>query len=214
MSTYRITNQSRQFWKKHWHGIYATPRAWVHKGMNLVYAFEAVAAASDNESWHLSMDNQAFMLAGMAIEVHLKSILVNQPTVRAVVTADAPSSTADKKLHTTFYQHDLLALADAANVTFTAHEKRTGAALTQYIYWRGRYVLPTDKNIDNLIPRILPNGLVGNPNHIAVEDVRALIKRVLDEVNTRLFAGDMEQTAASAANGLIRYPPYPPQQGD
>ena len=211
MSTYRITSEVRENWKKHWHGIYATPRAWVLKGMNLVYAFEAVAAASDNESYHLSMDAQAFMLAGMAIEVFLKAILVHQPTIRDVVTADEKNTT-DKKLHKTFYMHDLLALADAANISFTATEKRTAAALTQYIYWRGRYVLPTDKNIDNLIPTILPDGLVGNPNHIAVEAVRGLIKRVRDEVNARIFNGEMEQTAASAAKGLIRYPPYPPNR--
>ena len=176
MSTYRITPQIRQHWKNHWHGIYATPRAWVHKGMNLVYAFEAVAAASDNESWHLSMDDQAFMLAGMAIEAQLKAILVNEPTVRAVVTAEVTNNPADKKLCKTFYQHDLLALADAANVSFTAPEKRIAAALSQYINWRGRYVLPIQKSIDNLIPVIRENGLVGNPNHIAVEDARALIK--------------------------------------
>jgi hypothetical protein len=179
--------------------------------MNLVYAFEAVAAASNNESWHLSMDDQAFMLAGMAIEVHLKAILVNLPSVRAVVTLDAPSGAADRKLHKTFYQHNLRALADAANITFTAPEKRTADALTQHIYWRGRYVLPTEKSIDDLLPRILPNGLVGNPNHIALDEVRALIKRVINEVNERLFAGELEENASSKSNNLIRYPAYPPQ---
>jgi hypothetical protein len=208
MSTYRITPQSRQWWKDYWRGVYAMPRAWVHKGMNLVYAFEAVATASNNESWHLSMDDQAFMLAGMAIEVHLKAILVNLPSVRAVVTVDAPSGTADKKLHKIFYQHNIRALADAANVTLTVAERRTADALTQHIYWRGRYVLPTEKSIDDLLPRILPNGLVGNPNHIAIDDVRALIKRVIDEVNERLFDGEMEENASSKSNNLIRYPAY------
>lgn len=210
MSTYKITRQVRDHWKKHWQGIYATPRAWVLKGMNLVYAFEAVAASSNNESWHLSMDDQAFMLAGMAIEAQLKAILVNEPTVRAVVTAEVTNNPADKKLCKTFYQHDLLALADAANVSFTAPEKRIAAALSQYINWRGRYVLPTEKSLDNLIPVILPDGLVGQAHRILVDDARALIKCVIDEVNARLFAGGMEQNTSSNTNNLIRYPKYPP----
>ena len=174
MSTYKVTPQVCDHWKKHWQGIYATPRAWVLKGMNLVYAFEAVAAGSDNESWHLSMDDQAFMLAGMAVEVHLKSILVNEPSVRAIVSADVAISADDKKLRKTFYSHDLVALAEAGQVLFTDSEKRNAAALSQYINWRGRYVLPTEKSLDNLIPVILPDGLVGQAHRILMEDAREI----------------------------------------
>lgn len=210
MSTYKITRQVRDHWKKHRQGIYATPRAWVLKGMNLVYAFEAVAAASNNESWHLFMDDQAFMLAGMAVEVHLKSILVNEPTVRAVVTSDVAVSDADNKLRKTFYSHDLGALSEAGKVLFTDSEKKIAAALSQYINWRGRYVMPTEKSLDNLIPVILPDGLVGQAHRVLIDDARALIKCVIDEVNARLFAGGMEQNTSSNTNNPIRYPAYPP----
>jgi len=100
------SDTARQFWKGYWHGLYETPRAWAHKGENLVHAFEAVASASVNCSMHLNMHDQALMLAGMAIEVMLKAILVSIPEPRVVVTApERPLDDAGKSLWAAFYSH-------------------------------------------------------------------------------------------------------------
>src|SRR4051812_42393091 len=60
---------AKQFWTGYWRGLYATPRAWAHKGERLAHAFQAVADKTDSSSMHLDMREQALMLAGMAIEV-------------------------------------------------------------------------------------------------------------------------------------------------
>lgn len=64
-------NAARQFWKAYSQELYAVPRAWTHKGENLIHAYRTVLAASEPETMHLNMHDQAFMLAGMAIEVLL-----------------------------------------------------------------------------------------------------------------------------------------------
>jgi hypothetical protein len=177
------------FWKTYWHGLYATPRAWVHKGENLIHAFETVASASVAGSMHLDMRDQALMLAGMAVEVQLKAILVSDPAVRAVVTASKrPVAVPDKSLWVAFYSHDLLSLAREAKVILNNVHRNTAAALSQYIYWRGRYVLPTDRGIDELVPITLSSGLVGQMHQITVEEARDLMSLIVSVVKARLYA--------------------------
>jgi len=182
-------DDARQFWKSYWNAIYETPRAWAHKGENLVHAFEAVASASENHSMHLNMHDQAFMLAGMSIEVMLKAILVNVPEARIVVTAPKqPSDATGKSLWFAFYSHRLEDLAREAKVALTSERLNTAAILSQYIYWRGRYVIPTERGIDDLIPVVRDNGLIGQPhNDLTIEAVRDLIDYVIGEVKTRLY---------------------------
>ena len=75
------------------------------------------------------------MLAGMAIEVQLKAILVNSPAVRAVVTGSRPQKTdPNLKLWRRFFSHNLVELALEANVPLTDAEQRVAIALSQYIY--------------------------------------------------------------------------------
>lgn len=182
------TQSARAFWKTYWHGLYATPRAWAHKGENLIHAFEAVASASDSNSMHLNMQDQALMLAGMAVEVQLKAILVNLPEVRAVVTAPKPSgASADSELWDAFYSHNLPDLARVSKVKLTNEQHKTATALSQYIYWRGRYVVPTERGLDDLLPAKLEGGLVGQKHRITTEAARNLIDRVVSEVKVRLY---------------------------
>ena len=181
--------QARTFWKVYAQGIYGTPRAWAHKGERLIHAFEAVAAASDSKSMHLNMDDQAFMLAGMSIEVQLKAILVSDQRARAFVIGSRPKKgSPDADLWSRFFSHNLLELAQAADVTLTDSETRTAIALTQYIYWRGRYVVPKERGLDEFIPVQLANGLAGQAHRTSVTDARVLIDRVSLEVKARLYA--------------------------
>lgn len=181
--------RARAFWKAYAEGLYGAPRAWAHKGENLINAFEAVCAASEPNSMHLNMVDQALMLAGMSIEVQLKAILVGDSVVRAVVTGKKPHRTdPNADLWNRFFSHDLVALAQVANLTLIDSEVRTAAALTQYIYWRGRYVVPTERGLVDLVPVQLEGGLVGQAHRITVQDARALIERVVKEVKLRLYA--------------------------
>ncbi|MGA2151128.1 MAG: hypothetical protein ABSG48_03065 [Geobacteraceae bacterium] len=158
-------------------------------GENLVHAFEAVACASERDTLHLNMHAQALMLAGMSIEVMLKAILVNVPEVRIVVTAPKQSCDAKgKSLHSVFYRHNLVEIAREAKVDLNHERLRTAAALKEYIYWRGRYVAPTEKGIDDFIPVVLDNTLLGQPHlNVTIEAVRDLIDHVIAEVKARLY---------------------------
>jgi hypothetical protein len=180
--------QARKFWKDYTHGLYKAPRAWAHKGENLFHAFEAVAAASVTNSWHLDMLDQALMLAGMSAEVQLKAILVSLPSVRKVVTSTKPSKSDPAiKLWNRFFSHNLSELAIEAGISLTMTETRTALALSQYIYWRGRYVVPTERAIDDFIPVVLNNGLAGHVHQVSVQEARALIDRIIVEVKARLY---------------------------
>lgn len=138
---------------------------------------------------HLDLIDQALMLAGMAVEVQLKAILVNVPEIRAVVTAPKrPAEANAKSLWVTFYRHSLLDLAREAQVTLTNEQRKTAAALSQYIYWRGRYVVPTERGIEDLIPVKLDSGLVGQSHRVTIEAARDLIYCIVSEVKTRLYA--------------------------
>jgi hypothetical protein len=181
--------QARTFWKDYSRGLYAVPRAWAHKGENLIHAFRAVAAASVPDSMHLNMQDQALMLAGMAIEVQLKAILVSSPAVRTVVTGGRPQKNDPTlKLWQRFFSHNLLELALEASLPLTEAEQRTAIALSQYIYWRGRYVVPTERGMDDFIPVELENGLAGQLHHVSVRDATDLIDRIVVEVKARLYA--------------------------
>ena len=62
------------------------------------------------------------------------------------------------------------------------------AALTQYIYWRGRYVIPRESDIEDLVPTKQDDGLVRPKHHTAtIESARALIDHLVNEVKTHLY---------------------------
>lgn len=184
------SNAANPFWKEYWKGIYATPRAWAHKGENLIHAFEAVVSASDENSMYLNMNDQALMLAGMAIEVQLKAILVNSPDVRAIVTTK-PETAVTKTFCSVFYSHDLVKLAEIADVDMTEKQKKVADALTQFIYWRGRYVLPKENGLDVFEPVEQEDGLKQQSYRIAtIDETRKLIDYIISVVKERLYADD------------------------
>jgi hypothetical protein len=137
---------------------------------------------------HLNMHDQALMLAGMAVEVQLKAILVNDPSVRAVVTVTRPpGASAASILWTAFYSHNISDLARACNIKLSVKRRKIANALSQYIYWRGRYVVPKERGVDDLLPAKLETGLVGQRHQITIEDARELIDYVVSEVKVRLY---------------------------
>jgi hypothetical protein len=180
---------NKTLWLNYWRGIYATPRAWAMKGENLIHAFEAVAAASVEGSMQFDMKDQALMLAGMGIEVMLKALLVENAHTRDLVSrVRQPTTVVETDLQKTFYRHNLVALAFAARLSLSKQQTEVAEALSTYIYWRGRYVMPTERGIDDIIPIKHENGLVGPPHrHVTYEEARELIDQVIAEVHRRLY---------------------------
>jgi hypothetical protein len=177
---------SKPFWLSYWRDIYAMPRAWAMKGENLVHAFEAVAAASVNGLMQFDMRDQALMLAGMGVEVMLKALLVENAHTRDLVVRK-PTTADEKALHKTFYSHNLVALARVAGLSLSKQQTEVAEALSAYISWRGRYVMPTERGIDDIIPIEHDNGLVGPPHHhVTYEEAKELIDDVIAEVHRRL----------------------------
>lgn len=180
---------ARNSWTNYWTGLYATPRAWAHKAENLIHAFVLLAEAKPMHSLSVDVHDQALMLAGMGIEVSLKAILVHKPAVRAIVTKKRSVLDArGKALHKTFYSHGLADLARAAGVRLNRGQRRAAVALSQYISWRGRYVIPTAAAIDDLIPMMHDDGLV-HPirQHVDMQTAQDLVERVVRAVKKELY---------------------------
>jgi len=190
MSTAQKTaaDVKRQFWANYRARLFATPRAWAHTGEKLIHAFEAVADATVEHSMHLNMRAQAFMLAGMAVEMLLKAMIVHDPAVRPIVAA-SKASTTDKRLWTIFYSHRLSDMARVAKVPLNAQRRKTADMLSRHVYWRGRYLVPNESAIVELMPVRGDDGLMGSPRASAtIVAVRELIAHVVNETKARLYA--------------------------
>ncbi len=183
------TQDAKVFWEQYWIGVYGMPRAWAHKGENLVHAFRILAAQAGNRSISFDIHDQAIMLAGMACEVLLKAIIVHSPQLRTVVTTPRKNlNDAEKLKRDKFYQHELVALAALADVVLSQEQVLTAKILSEFISWRGRYVLPTQANVDDLVPFKMPNGLVGSSqNVISICDAENLTELIVAAVQTRLY---------------------------
>ena len=170
--------------------MYSTPRAWAHKGEHLVLAIEVLASKSEHRSIYFDVHDQALMLAGMSCEVLLKSIIVYCPNLRAVVvTPKKKLDTVGKNQRRVFYSHKLQDLASMAGVQLSDEQKRTAEILSEFISWRGRYVVPSENNIDDLVPVRKPDGLVGmKQNFVTIEDARSIVEHIVGEVSSRLYA--------------------------
>lgn len=178
----------KEFWLGYWRSIYGMPRAWAMKGENLVHAFEAVAAASVSGSMQFNMRDQALMLAGMGIEVMLKALLVEDAHTRDLVSkVRQPTSDDEVALQRTFYSHNLAALALTADVQLSAQQTEVADSLSTFIYWRGRYLMPTERGVDDIVPIQDDNGLVGSPHRdVTFEETQELIDHVIAEIHSRL----------------------------
>lgn len=183
-------NPNRTFWRDYWHGVHAMPRAWAIQGENLLHAFEAVASVSDSSSINFNCMDQAFMLAGMAIETMLKSILLAEDQVRTVVTGSYGRKRTGEaeKIWKVFFSHNLRGLAGAAGMGMTETQMDTIDVLSTFVIWRGRYVAPMERDIDDLLPIVGHDGLVHPPHIIQIEDVRTLLDVVISEVKRRLYS--------------------------
>lgn len=116
-------------------------------------------------------------------------MLVSLPAVRKVITAGKPKKQdSTYKFWKRFFSHNLLELAQEANFPLTEAEQRTALALSQYIYWRGRYVVPTERGMDDFIPITFENGLADQIHQIAPIDATNLMERVVAEARVRLYA--------------------------
>jgi hypothetical protein len=178
-------------WREYWRGVHEIPRAWAVKGQELACAFDAVVAASQSASRSgFDVHGPALMLAGMAIENWLKSLLVNRASIRDVVTKSRePANDAEQKALRVYYTHDLVDLAEVAGLVLSEEQAAVANSLSQYITWRGRYVLPTVGAIDNIVPIARENGLVGVPfREITFEDAQDLIEVIRNEVGKHLYA--------------------------
>ena len=114
---------------------------------------------------------------------------MNSPVLRNIVSGDKPQrSDQTFKLWQRFFSHNLIGLALDANFPLTVTEQRTLIALSQYINWRGRYVVPTKSALDDLLTVQLENGLAGQIHHILLQDVTDLLDRIVIEVNAKLYA--------------------------
>lgn len=175
-------------WRKYWRGIYEIPRAWAMKGENLFHAFEAVAAASDEGSMQFNLRDQALMLAGMSIEVMLKALIVDNPKSRDLVLGlRAPETPACRALKGAFYSHRLRELATHAGVEMSPDQMDILASLTSHVYWRGRYVVPTEAALKDIVPIEDEMGLVGPPHRdVSYEETTAVIRAVIASVKERL----------------------------
>ncbi len=176
------------FWSNYRKAMFGTPRAWTHQGENLVGAFEVVANASIRKPRLGGMEPQALMLAGMAIETLLKAIIVSEPQLRAAVAATKTDLSAKHALRTVFHTHNLVEIAKMADVPLTPKRKRVAQALSQYIYWRGRYVVPMEAGLNDLVSRKGDDGLV-RPQHVCatIETARDLVDHVTAAVRARLY---------------------------
>ena len=129
------------------------------------------------------------MLAGMAIEILLKAMLINITKVRDIVSGEKPEKKDQTfKVWQLFFSHNLLDLAQEANLPLTLTEQRTAIALSQYIYWCGRYVVPTKGGLDDLLTVQMEKGLAGQIHHILLRDVTDLVDRIVIEINAKLYA--------------------------
>ena len=133
--------------------------------------------------------DQALMLAGMASEVLLKALVVHCPQMRTIVTTYRRRlDDAGKELHKVFYSHDLVRLASVARVALSDDQKDIADVLSEYISWRGRYVLPIEANLEDLVPTPLHDGLVGMRHlSITIDASRVLLSRLIGEVKLRLY---------------------------
>jgi len=164
------------------------------------HAFEAVAAASDENSFHLNMHDQALMLAGMSVEMMLKAILITMPGIYDIVVDKKKLPKWKKDLRNTLYSHNLVNLAKESNIQLTPEQHMTAEILSKYIVWRGRYIVP--KGNENGIKELMPykpeiplhklivhgNTWTYYPNdHVFIEEARGLIFYVISVVKERLY---------------------------
>jgi len=132
-------------WDEQHQLLAAMPFAWVLKADELFTAFELVVAKeAESLNQPPQLSSVAYMLAGFAVEVLMKGVLVQE------------GSAVDLKGRFTLDSHDLLKLAERAALTLSDDESRLLERLQEYLTWAGRYPVPLTS--EPMRPRALPGG--------------------------------------------------------
>ena len=173
----------------YWFGVLTMPRAWVHKGESLRQAFALVAEGSEVErTLDFDVHEQALMLAGMACEALLKALAVSRPVVREAVMNTESFHAPATLLGKDFFTHDLPRLARLADVALSPSQSEHARTLTEFIVWRGRYMMPKEGSIRELLPRLGPDGLHTQPHaSMTIDDARSLLESIVIVVRARIF---------------------------
>jgi hypothetical protein len=162
----------KDVWDEQHRLLAETPFAWVLKADALIAAFEVLieaderASTSGDDSPQLS--SVTYMLAGFAIEVLLKALLIR--------TESPLSANGRFQLNS----HHLAELAQAASFPLMEGESDLLERLEQFLTWAGRYPIPLTSG--PMRPRTTPDGgFAPRTYHNVGEDwpgVRALIARL------------------------------------
>lgn len=163
-------------WDEQYRLLAENPIAWVIKADTLIAAFEVLAQR--DEITLESQDNSpyvsgvAYMLAGFAVEVLLKALLVQN------------ASPWNEKGQFQLKSHDLTELAHAADFNLIEGETRLLEKLEEFLNWAGRYPIPLRS--ESMRPRTTPSGgFASRTYHNLGEDwtaVRVLIARLKQQL--------------------------------
>lgn len=156
-------------WDEQHQLLAALPFTWVLKADELLAAFELlVATEAESQSHGPRLSGVAYMLAGFAVEVLIKGVLIQN------------GSGLDSKGRFELDSHDLLKLADRAALVLTEEEGRLLERLQEFLTWAGRYPIPLTS--EPMQPRQLSGGgFAPTTYHWAGEDwpaVRTFVARL------------------------------------
>lgn len=162
----------KDIWDEQHRLLAEEPFVWVLRADELVLAFETLAAECDRNLQtrahgpHLS--GVAFMLAGFAVEVLLKALLIQTRVP------------LDENGRFELRSHHLAQLAVDTGFNLTDDESRLLEKLEEFLTWAGRYPIPVTS--DPMRPRPLPSGgFAPRTYHNVGEDwpaIRALVHKL------------------------------------
>lgn len=138
----------KDLWDEQHRLLAEDPVVWVLKADELVLAFETLAAECEGNLQtrphgpHLS--SVAFMLAGFAVEVLLKALLIQT------------KMPLDEKGRFELRSHHLAQLAVDVGLNLADDESRLLEKLEEFLTWAGRYPIPVISA--SMRPRPLPSG--------------------------------------------------------
>ena len=144
----------RDFWDDQHKALASNQITWILSADELLRAFEILARQAEEDVRKLNEDKAfcpprvygtALMLAALAIENLLKAVLL--PLVNPLF---------DKRGAFVLDTHDILKLAEDANISLTQDERILLERLEQFLTWAGRYPVPLFS--EEMRPRTLPNG--------------------------------------------------------
>ncbi|WP_159082956.1 hypothetical protein [Burkholderia mayonis] len=170
------TAANEAFVKKQFAWAQTEPIAWAGYADSMMRSFEIIAAQAESDEladaqqwdsysrWKQANDGSpqpplkgiisvvpnAMMLAGMAVELLLKGIAVQNPAIVASIGAGTTAIPGD------LWTHRLRGIAALAGVTLDANEDDLCKGLEVFLVWAGRYPVP--KNHEAMMPGTAPGG--------------------------------------------------------